>query len=247
MTEEQRSELVALLRKPPPEDPKVAFGTLHPYLKGMASPPTALQALRVAFPKPKCRAALDGDPWRWWELLGLYYLDLGPSRWHDAFGIFAALYDYMHAAQRKLGRLHKGMPLCWMADCSYYLNHPFHARRYLVLTLCEDALSRAQDSDHDMGGSYWRLVMRDGVADGDYRACVREIGALSREDPESCAFAEWALQRLERSKWLTRPRARHTGWLSVTPSVMEAGLYRANPRYIRYLRKRGSDARSLSE
>jgi len=242
MTEGQQRELVALLRSPPPEDAGTAFEQLGRYLAPMDSGPHALDALRRVFGRADVS---EGSPaCRWWQWVGAYYFN--PPRWRywDALGIFAGLHEEMLKRQRQPGgqRLHKGLPLCWMSDCYYAMGLPWHARRFLVLTLCEDALTLGRDPSHYWRNSYWRLVMRDGVAHGDYHSCVREIGALFEQDSEPCAFPEWALRHLEHDRWLTRPRARHTGWLSVTPSVMEAGLYRPNASYIRHLRDRGSDA-----
>jgi len=85
---------------------------------------------------PEIVAKPPGD--RAWELAGLYLLRAGRS--HEALGLFWALYLQMLKAQEKSGRVHKGMPLVWMSDCFRQLGFPVHTKRYLMLTLCEDAL-----------------------------------------------------------------------------------------------------------
>ena len=75
---------------------------------------------------------------RAWELSGLYLLNSG--RTHSALGLFWGLYQHLLDAQKELGRINKGTPLVWMSDCFARLGFRLHAKRYLMLTLCEDAL-----------------------------------------------------------------------------------------------------------
>ena len=77
---------------------------------------------------------------RLWELIGLSILNkYGP---HEALAIFMALYDHMLIAQEKNKyRVHKGMPLLWVSECFYRMGFHVHTKRYLMLTLCEDALT----------------------------------------------------------------------------------------------------------
>jgi hypothetical protein len=60
----------------------------------------------------------------------------------------------MIEAQEKLGRFHKGMPLIWISDCFRSLNCPAHAKRYLMLTLCEDAIRGGGDVSPETTGVY---------------------------------------------------------------------------------------------
>src|SRR5262245_25405763 len=75
---------------------------------------------------------------RTWELLGIQHMQ--QWRFFDALQIFSGLYQQMLTAQDRYGRIHKGMPLVWMADCFQRLRCRVHAKRYLMLTLCEDAI-----------------------------------------------------------------------------------------------------------
>jgi hypothetical protein len=86
------------------------------------------------------QVSLQGEEQRAWELAGLSYLHDTPSRPHEALAIFWSLYQQMLAAQDQGIRVHKGMPLCWISDCFRILGCAVHAKRYLQLTLCEDAI-----------------------------------------------------------------------------------------------------------
>ena len=75
---------------------------------------------------------------RAWELAGLYFFN--SRRFHEALSLFWGLYKHKIEAQNASGRVHKGMPLVWISDCFNELGFPVHAKRYLMLALCEDAL-----------------------------------------------------------------------------------------------------------
>lgn len=99
----------------------------------------------------------EGDQQRSWELTGLVYLNA--RRWREGLPIFQLLYQRMLATQQKNGkRIHKGMPLCWISDCFSALGCPVHAKRYLLLTLCEDAIRGMGTVNPISTGSYFRHV-----------------------------------------------------------------------------------------
>ena len=87
---------------------------------------------------PPADVAQAGNRQRVWELVGIFYM--GDGRFHEALAIFWALYQQMLVAQCTGSRVHKGMPLVWMSDCYKQLGFRVHAKRYLMLTLCEDAI-----------------------------------------------------------------------------------------------------------
>jgi len=65
---------------------------------------------------------------RVWELVGLFYFNQPKRRIFEAVSIFHALYQHMLVAQTESGaRVHKGMPLLWIAECYVrFINHREH-------------------------------------------------------------------------------------------------------------------------
>jgi hypothetical protein len=95
---------------------------------------------------------------RVWELIGLFYFNQ-PERYFEALGIFLALYQHMLDAQKKSGeRVHKGMPLLWAAECFALAECAVLRKRYLMLALCEDAISGKGVIAPESTGVYFRLV-----------------------------------------------------------------------------------------
>ena len=47
--------------------------------------------------------------------------------------------------------VHKGMPLVWTERLSCTVRTPVHAKRYLMLTLCEDAIRDKGEIDSQGG------------------------------------------------------------------------------------------------
>jgi hypothetical protein len=76
---------------------------------------------------------------RAWELAGLWFLNR--NRGYEAVSLFWRLHQQMHEGQSVW--CHKGQALVWLSESYVRLGFPVHAKRYLMLTLCEDAL-RAQ-------------------------------------------------------------------------------------------------------
>ena len=98
-----------------------------------------------------------------WQHTALFYRDM--DRYHEALGLLWALYQHMLAAQEGGRRVHKGMPLVWMSDIYVRLGFRVHAKRYLMLTLCEGApCVRAARSQPDSTlAAYFRLVWQHGL------------------------------------------------------------------------------------
>lgn len=161
-----------------------------------------------------------GPKQRSWELTGLVHL--GTGRFHEALAIFWSLYQHMLAAQENGHAVHKGMPLVWISDCFLQLGYPVHAKRYLLLTLCEDAIRGHGTIPPDSTGSYFRLVWR-GLPDPEFRRYAHRVWELSLAHPQAALFPEALLQRLD------------DAWLTEVPSATEAFFYLANERYVRWL------------
>lgn len=159
---------------------------------------------------------------RAWELAGLYYKNQG--RFHEALPLFTSLYNHMLAAQEQSSRRsHKGMPLCWMSDCYSAIGFPVHAKRYLMLTLCEDAISTEGEVSPEASGVYFRLVWGHGLPDSDLRRYAKQMYELSVHNPEESFYPEWVLQELDQD------------WLIEISAPAEAGIYTTNRQYVHHL------------
>jgi hypothetical protein len=164
---------------------------------------------------------------RVWELTGLYFLNSG--RIHEALAIFWGLYQQMLAAQIKLGWIPKGTPLVWVAECFTRLGFPVHAKRYLMLTLCEDAVLGRGIVPPNTSGTYFRLVWQQGLPDQELRRYARQFFELAQKLPGEAVFPEAILQRVD------------DVWLTELPSATEALSYRVNSAYVRHLLSRLGD------
>lgn len=170
---------------------------------------------------PPKEIANEGKQQRSWELAGLFYLTT--NRWPEALSIFRLLYQHMLRAQEDSGqRSHKGMPLVWISDCFARIGCPVHAKRYLLLTLCEDALREKGAISPNSTGSYFRLVWG-GMPDSEFRRYAARFWEVAQAEPKAAMFPEALLQRVD------------DDWLTEVPSAAEAFVYSANEAYIRWL------------
>jgi hypothetical protein len=162
---------------------------------------------------------------RLWELIGLYILKkVGP---YEALAIFMALYDHMLLAQEEMGyRVQKGMPLVWISDCFLQVGFPYHAKRYLMLTLCEDSITSGGEIDPEKTGIYFRLVWRHGLPDYELQRYAKEMYEVWEQNPCDAVYPEWVLQEVDQD------------WITEYPRLNEASKYFVTKRYVRYLLSR---------
>jgi len=191
---------------------------IAPLLERRDGPAALLEDLPRRFPPQE---VAEPAPQRAWELAGVFYRNAG--RLHEALAIFWALYQQMLAAQDGGVRVHKGMPLVWMSDCYARLGFRVHAKRFLMLTLCEDALLERGSVSPDTSGVYFRLVWQHGLRDTELRRYMSEVWQVSQESPAISGFPEALLQRIDNA------------WLTELPSPDEALVYLVNQRYVRSL------------
>lgn len=159
---------------------------------------------------------------RAWSLIALYFRDLG--RFYQALSIMSALYDHMILFQEKTGqRAHKGMPLVWMSDFFQAMGYPLHSKRFLMLTLCEDAIRDNGIISPETTGTYFRLVWHQGLPDKELRRYAGEIYKLSLENPSLSMYPEWLLQKIDKD------------WITELPSPGESGTYIISKSYVRKL------------
>ena len=179
---------------------------------------------------PADKLAVFGTPERRiWELVGLYFR--ANQRWHDAIAIYSSLYRLLLLEQaRTTFRIHKGMPLVWIADCYLYLGNLPLSKRYLMLTLVEDAITMLGSVDPARTGSYFRLAWRHGVSDAEINRYAKEAFNLFRSDPLSGDFPEFILQDLDKN------------WNVEIPTPNDMGLYTTNTIYLAHLVERLGEA-----
>ena len=161
-----------------------------------------------------------GKNQRAWELVGYFYLNLG--RWHEALAIFDALYNHMLMGQTTKGkRSHKGVALVNMSECYKSLGYPALAKRYLMLTLCEDAITSKGIIQPNPSGIYFRLVWFQGISHEQFNRYSQRIYQLYKKHPKEGWFPESILQELDQD------------WMVEVPSPQEALIFRANDVYIK--------------
>lgn len=179
------------------------------------------QSLQNEFPADE--VSKDGtDERRTWELIGVYFRAHG--RWHDAIAIYSSMYHHFLRLQLDTSvRVHKGMPLVWIADCYLALGNIPLSKRYMMLTLIEDAITTGGNVDPVDTGSYFRLAWRHGVPDVELKRYSQKAHAVSLVEPINSAFPEFVLQELD------------TNWIIEVPTPNDIGLYIANPIYIDFL------------
>ena len=96
-------------------------------------------------------------------------------------------------------------------------------KRYLMLTLIEDAISEKGKVSSETGGIYFRLVWRHGLADSELQRYAAQAYELFVKHPTESLFPEWILQELDND------------WMTEFPTSQEAAVYSANPRYVKRL------------
>ena len=157
-----------------------------------------------------------------WENVGSYYLQKG--RPHEALPIYFELYQQMLRAQDQLGkRGHKGVPLVWMHECYRSMGSPVLAKRYLMLTLCEDSISECGSIAPDTSGVYFRLVWRHGLPDQELNRYAAQTNSIWQIHQADSFYPEWILQQLDQD------------WMTEIPAPQEAGIYAVNPVYVGHI------------
>jgi len=131
-------------------------------------------------------------------------------------------------------RTHKGMPLVYISESYYNLNCPVLAKRYLMLTLCEDAI-RDGGKLLSGGGVYFRLVWKHGMSHIEVDRYGKEALRLSDENPSFARFPEWIVQQMDHR------------WMVEYPTAREAGQYAISGPYLQRLLGEldSSDGKSL--
>ena len=157
-----------------------------------------------------------------WDDCARFYTVQG--RFHEALVIYHAMYSKLVDMQESLGeRKHKGTPLVRISEIHALMEHPLLAKRYIMLTICEDAIQTAGIIPIDNTGSYFRAVWQHGITDEGFHRYASDAWNACQKDSEVKRFPEWALQELDQQ------------WMTEYPSTTEASLYVANSAYCSWL------------
>jgi len=238
-----------LLICPPPGDVLVRVGDKSCELPkvceniAMITPQEILELIRRRLP-PQCSSLLDErdgafrvvkhlqacvDPSETkegqcevWDGCASFYVAQG--RFHEALVIYHAMYaKLMDTQTTRDERKHKGTPLVRISEIHGYMGHPLLAKRYIMLTLCEDAIGAGGRIPINETGSYFRAVWQHGIPDHEFHRYASDAWNASQLDAQAARFPEWALQEVDQ-KWMTE-----------YASSAEASLYVANPSYCSWL------------
>jgi hypothetical protein len=192
---------------------------LVPHLDQPDGPAFFVEYLPTQYP-PKSIVTPGGTGQIAWQNVGTYYRIT--NRPFEALQIYNALYIQMLNAQFISQKwIHKGMPLVWMHECYKIMQYPATAQRYLMLTLCEDAI-RDKGKISPNGGVYYRFV-GSGLPESELRRYVQDVYTKSIEHPEESRYPEWILQEIDQQ------------WMTENPSPQEGAYYKANVLYIKLL------------
>jgi len=194
-------------------------------LRGLLGRRDGAARLADVLPRTLAGAAVaDGSPMgRAWELFGWYYYQSG--RYAEALLLFRLLYEQQLASQQSSGgqRIAKGTAMCWISDCHRFLQHPACARRYIMLTLVEEAINGGGNIVPESGGLYHRVVWFFGMPDYRVHAYVSQCWQIAQEHPGSSLHPEWVLQELDQE------------WMVDTPAPEEAMTYELSSGYAKWL------------
>lgn len=163
-----------------------------------------------------------------WDLCAQFYSSA--NRHHEALSIYCALYAELLKLQEAIdpkfadgARIHKGTPLVRIADEHAYLRHAVLSKRYVMLTMCEDAIAYAGKIPPETTGSYYRLVWHHGLSPDQLTRYASLAYTLWRGNENESRFPEWILPQLDQE------------WMTEYPTVQEAATYVANTTYIKRL------------
>lgn len=190
-------------------------------LQNPAGATILIRELPLAF-APERVAEIGTDERNVWQSIGLFYMS--KARWYDAIAIYLSMYYHFLRLQNSSNvRVHKGMPLLWLAECYYFLGFSTLSKRYLMLTLIEDAMTTKGKIDPLETGSYFRLAWRHGLTDNEIKKYSEEVYDIGSAHPSESKFPEWVLQELNQD------------WVVEIPSPNEASHYISNELYVKYL------------
>lgn len=142
----------------------------------------------------------------------------------DALAIFDTVYVHMLECQEKCSRrIHKAMPLYLTSICYLDMGCRALAKRYIMLNLCEDAVSDKGELSRSKSGSYRCLLWEYGLTDAEVQKYAKDAFQHYGSNSQLGMYPEFLLQQLGND------------WITELPSGNEAIIYRANTKYVRKL------------
>ena len=174
-----------------------------------------------------------------WSFFGVLLMLQGKA--YQALEVFDALYVRILCYQDTTGsRFHKGLPLFHMSQCYQSLGRVVHAKRYMMLALCEDAVTGRGTLNLRDTGTYGRLAWHYGLSDQQIRRYAEQAHAEYLAHQAEAAMPEWMLQQLDQQ------------WKTEIPSAQDAGVYQITRHYCKFLMDRlgagdGKDLERLAE
>ncbi len=187
--------------------------------------PGGAAILKNLLPKsyPASKVALQGSKERRiWELIGLYYR--AKRQWYDAISVYYSMYSHFIVEQNKTKeRIHKGMPLVWLAECFINLGFSTLSKRYLMLTLVEDAIESCGNVDPLKTGVYFRLTWWHGFTDREIKEYSLEMYKKYQDKKDEGLFPEWILQEIDQD------------WIVEVPDANESSYYFLNKEYLLWI------------
>jgi hypothetical protein len=128
-----------------------------------------------------------------------------------------------HQQSSRNQRVHKGTALVRIADAHWALAHRHLAKRYMMLTACEDAIRDSGNIPAESTGTYFRLVWYYGIADCVLRRYAHKIWSRASANPVQSRSPEWILQELDQE------------WMTEYPTPEEANIYVLSSHYCQSL------------
>src|SRR5262249_48368767 len=100
-----------------------------------------------------------------------------------------------------------------ISQCFQNLGRMIHAKRYMMLALCEDSVTDKGVLNLENSGSYGRLAWVFGLSDHQIRGYATQAYNFYQENAAEATMPEWILQRFDQQ------------WKTEIPSDQEAGTY----------------------
>jgi hypothetical protein len=163
-------------------------------------------------PRTVSELAEPESPHKLWEDLGNIYLK--SNRHFEAIAVYSQLYQHFieHERTNKCS-VHKRMPLIWISDCYRQLRCPVLAKRYLMYTLCEDAIRGCGVNDLRRSGVYHRALWQHGMSVGMLTELAGEARQRAGEVEDEKRFPERILMEISDQ------------WMSESPFTIELNRY----------------------
>ncbi len=183
---------------------------------------SVVEGLQSVLP-PKC-VAQSLEAQKAWDQFGRHYGRNGQH--YTALYLYRALYSHMarfQVSEKRRRRVDKRLPLIRMADSHEKIGNRWHARRNLMLALCEDAVTHNGEKGGE--GVHFRLAWVCGLRDEQVTKYTKQAFEESKRRPEITLFPEAILLELDQD------------WMISSPGPEESLFCDVEPNYVSHLRR----------